>query len=303
MAPVWTCLFLAVIISICAGNASSFVKVECKSENHGQYGQQSMLDCVVKTSEEVENAEIRVVTWKKKGLDLVFFNRGEIKHEPRFQFAEPNWNNKNMNVSLLVTNTEIADIGSYECMVITDSGDGSTSTRLSVTARYKTPTIQSIPEKKNQPNTDVTLFCKSNGGYPKGHIRWFTEQNVEWKHISGQEAHETEDGLYSLTSNLTVMQDSVFPKYTCRVYSATGSEEGEATIDIPPQTGHIVGTGPGMTSKIVAPVVVIGSLIVGLLLLLIIKRRRSQSHHQPVVATNEDGEEGGDPSYDDANDA
>lgn len=98
----------------------------------GQYGQQSLLECVVKTTR--DDAEIRVVTWKKEGADdpLLVFHRGEMLPKGG-TFAEPSWNARNMNVSLLISNTAVEDEGDYKCMVLTDSGEGSGKTSLKVT--------------------------------------------------------------------------------------------------------------------------------------------------------------------------
>lgn len=117
--------------------------MECKSVNVGQYGQQSMLDCVVKTSQDVKDATIRVVTWKKKGVNgtlLVFYNdRTEVQRG--YTFAEPSWNDRNMNISLLITNTAVVNSGDYVCTVNTDSGDSVSSTSLRVTGKSLQPLL------------------------------------------------------------------------------------------------------------------------------------------------------------------
>lgn len=103
---------------------TEFVQVKCNSETTGPYGLQSLLECVVHVTAEVSNPEIRVVVWKKIGADepVLVFHRTP-KEKKNYGFAEPSWNNKNMNVSLLITNTAVKHEGNYECMVITNSGD------------------------------------------------------------------------------------------------------------------------------------------------------------------------------------
>lgn len=128
--------------------------MEGKAENVGQYGQHSLLECVVKKTIDIIDPNIRVVAWKKltsfkdEGDLLLGFNRGRLDRPKRgYRFAEPLWDEKNMNVSLLITNTAVADDGDYKCIVITDSGDSSIVTTLKV--QGKTETFDSILAKIN----------------------------------------------------------------------------------------------------------------------------------------------------------
>ncbi|XP_039469717.1 uncharacterized protein zgc:174863 isoform X2 [Oreochromis aureus] len=292
--------FIFTVLCICAVKSGGFIKVECKAENVGQYGQQSVLECVIKTSTDVNDPTIRTVAWKKltspedEGDLVLGFNRGKLDQPKRgYRFAEPLWNEKNMNVSLLITNTAVKDDGYYKCIVITDSGDNSMVTTLKVQARYSVPTVHSIPEII-VPNTDSTLICESRGGYPNGTLRWFDEEKHEWTKSSEMEATQSDDGLFQLTSRLSLLGGSTFPKYTCAVFNASGGKEDEKTFEtnIPPSSSRgseeLPHSGSGYPSKVVAPLVVIGSLIVGLLLLLLY-RKRSQSGHGPVSTDVEEG--------------
>ncbi|XP_070710978.1 V-set domain-containing T-cell activation inhibitor 1 [Pempheris klunzingeri] len=271
----------------------AFVSMQCKAENVGQYGHQTLLECLIRPAQEVEDVKIRVVTWKKEGDEraLLLFNRGKAKFQPGYSFAEPHWNDRNMNVSLLITNTATVDEGAYKCMVMTDSGDASIYISLKVTARYNAPTIHSTP-KAITPNTGGTLTCNAHGGFPKGQLRWYDEHNTEWTKSSEMEAKQTESGLFTLSSKLILLQRSTFSKYTCVVYNASGGKEDEATflLDTPTPEGQEQGKGLDQASKIVAPVVVIGSLIVGLLMALLFYKRRSLRGHEPAPTCESDAE-------------
>ncbi|XP_005947933.1 CD276 antigen isoform X2 [Haplochromis burtoni] len=292
-------VFIFPVLCICAVK-SGFIKVECKAENVGHYGQQSLLECVVKTSSDVTDPNIRMVAWKKltspedEGDLLLGFNRGKLDRPKRgYRFAEPSWNEKNMNVSLLITNTAVADDGDYKCIVITDSGDHNIVTTLKVQARYRIPSVHSTPEKI-VPNSESTLICESRGGYPKGTLRWFDEEGTDWTGSSEMETKPSDDGLFQLTSRLSLFRGSTFPIYTCAVFNASGGKEDSITFEtnIHDKIKDSDPTKPSPeTSKIVAPLVVIGSLIVGLLLLLLY-RRRSQRGRGAVPAAEQDLEEG-----------
>lgn len=119
--------------------------MECKTENVGFHGQQSLLECIIRTTKDVHDPIIRVVSWKKlaspkdeDGLPLVAFVKGKLEKKPGYRFADPSWDEKNMNVSLLIAKTSVADEGLYNCMVITDSSDDKAVTTLKVQGKTET---------------------------------------------------------------------------------------------------------------------------------------------------------------------
>ncbi|XP_019215351.1 CD276 antigen-like [Oreochromis niloticus] len=284
MASGGTLLFIFTVLCINAVKSGGFIKVECKTKNVGHYGQQSLLECVVKTSTDAPDPTIRAVAWKKltspedEGDLLLGFNRGKWDQPKRgYRFAEPLWDEKNMNVSLLITNTAVADDGYYKCMVITDSGDNSMVTTLKVQARYSVPTVHSIPEKI-VPNTNSTLICESHGGYPKGTLHWFDEEGNDWTKSSEMEATQSDDGLFQLTSRLLLFRGATFQNYTCVVFNASGGKEDEIIFEMPapPRLTPPSGPEPIEICKIVVRLVVIGSLMVGLLCVLLFCRWKAQ---------------------------
>lgn len=118
---------------------TGFVKVKCSAENKGQYGQESLLNCVVETSKEVKDPEILVVTWQKEGVKgpLLFYHSEQLSLKQGYKFADPSWNSKNMNVSLLISNTAVEDEGVYTCHVVTDSGHHEGTTKLQVSGESR----------------------------------------------------------------------------------------------------------------------------------------------------------------------
>lgn len=294
MASIGILFFMFTAMHIIAGNANVFVKIQCKAANVGQYGQQSLLQCVIKTLADIRDTKIYVVTWKKGGKEpRLVFNQGKItKLNPGYSFAEKSWTERNLNVSLLITNTTLLDEGDYTCEVLTNRGVDTATTSLKVTAKYSTPTINKIDAVTD--NTEAILKCDTFGGYPEGRLRWFDVDRQEWTNSATMVSKKTESGLFHLSSTLPLMRKSTFSKYTCGVFNASEGKEDEATIDFTHSDG-IHGPEPekvsGLPSKVVAPVVVIGSLIVGLLLLVVMRRRRSQL--DPRFHTcNSDPEEG-----------
>ncbi|XP_045073171.1 uncharacterized protein LOC123486052 isoform X2 [Coregonus clupeaformis] len=281
-----TSLLFLVIHFACirAGNSSeTFVKLECKTEYHGVYGQQSIVECIVKPV--VENVTIIMVTWKRVGAaakaaaNLLEYHTDKMNAIPGFKFAEPSWNKTNMNVSLLLTNTKMADNGEYECEVETDVGPAKATPNLSVTSKYKTPTMSSFPDTNIHENTNVTIYCNSTGGHQKGLILWFDEFGTNCTESAELVAKETDDGLFSLASKFTVLKaTSSYTNYTCKVLNINGALEGKASFEIqfvPRDLGSKADNSVSNTNWL-APVVVIGSLIFGIFWTLFFKKRSAQ---------------------------
>ncbi|XP_035037707.1 butyrophilin subfamily 2 member A2 [Hippoglossus stenolepis] len=296
MALIGTLFFI--FTATCVGAQNVFATMQHIAESFGKHGQQSLLECVVQPTEEAAGLEIKIVSWKKEGVKkpLLVFPKSENTTLPTgYMFAEPSWNKKNMNVSLLITNTTMAHAGVYTCWVKINNADVSTTTNLKVTAKYSKPIIRSVPEKIPQ-NTDVALICDSDGGYPKGAIHWIVEHDTEWTKSSEMKAEPGPSGLFHLSSKLTLLRGSIFSKYTCVVVNASGGIEEETVFVIEDEPRPDVRAGQGgeksdSTSKIVAPVVVIGSLIIGLMILLLYRRRR-QNGHLTSNSSEEEEEEG-----------
>nr|XP_019939328.1 PREDICTED: CD276 antigen homolog isoform X1 [Paralichthys olivaceus] len=287
MAPIGILFFIFTVI--CVRAKEVLFTVQCKTESVGQYGQQSLLECWVQAANGATDAGIKAISWRKEGLEgpLMFFKQGKVNTNPDYQLAEPPLNKKHTNVSLLIANTTMENAGAYTCMVITNSGDAVGDINLKVTAKYSKPTIRSDP-KEITVKRDGVLTCESHGGYPKGEIRWIVEHDTEWTEVSKMEEKLDKRGLFHLSSKLPLLRGSIFSKYTCAVYSASGSREAEAIFvveDIPSLGTQGREKEFDAASKIIAPVVVIGSLIVGLLVaLLFLRRRRQNARRQSKAA-------------------
>ncbi|KAJ3614142.1 hypothetical protein NHX12_017718, partial [Muraenolepis orangiensis] len=279
-------LFLTLInIAVCD---FGFVNVNC-NPGHGQFGHQSLLECIVSLSEEAKGVKITKVYWynDQLGTETLLINYTSSGHssQPRFTLAEPNWTGTNLNVSMLVNNTMITDIGSYTCKVVTVRGSPSASTNLSVSAPYSTPTIGKTD--KNNQKAVMTLSCNASGGYPSGGIHWFDEHKTDWTTSSKQHAIKTKDGRFSLTSELDLLSGSIYSKYTCVVFNSSKGREGEAQINVPASllsTKH-EGAELSWKSKVVVPVCSILGIILLLVVVLLKLRKRGNmvdEMHIPV---------------------
>ncbi|XP_008412954.1 CD276 antigen isoform X2 [Poecilia reticulata] len=271
------------VICFCLGHAKSFIEVVCDKTITGQVNLQSMLTCQVETTQEIPDLTITLVVWKKQGDDQ--FMSVLDKRDGKGNKFQPGYKVtlNDRTVSLVITDTQVKDEGVYTCHVTTDSGIAKTTTNLKVTARYNAPIVDSIDEEIVR-NAYKSLICKATGGYPKGKLRWFDEHKMEWTASAELTVNKTEDGLFELFSKLPLMKGSTFSQYTCVVYNASGNKEDSVPI-ILQSTEKEPYKKP--LSAIIAPVLVVGSLIVGLLFALLICRRRSQRTHNMVPHTDQ----------------
>uniref|UniRef100_A0A1A7X3I0 Ig-like domain-containing protein n=1 Tax=Iconisemion striatum TaxID=60296 RepID=A0A1A7X3I0_9TELE len=266
------------VLLFCVGG-HSFVELQCNERNVGQIGQPSLLNCVVQPTQGTTDVTITNVAWRRSGdaKPFLYCNKKDgCTKESGYRFADssPEWDNKNMNISLLITNTRVADEGKYTCRVFTDSGNDNAVVDLRVTAKYSLPNVSLVPEKET-PNSEKALICRTSGGYPKGTIHWFGENDEDWTKSAKTVEKNMDNGLFELSSKLVLLTGSTFSKYTCVVFNSSGAKENEGAIQIPESQVN-PNKASVQTPNVVAGVLVIGSLIVGLLLLLLIRRRRAQ---------------------------
>ncbi|XP_075899034.1 uncharacterized protein LOC142899351 [Nelusetta ayraudi] len=291
------------IILISLGNAKNFVKLNCNESQVAQCGQDSLLECVLKTSDDVKDLKIQYVTWKRYSGDgsepQVVLELKDGKPYPRkgYSFAEPYWNDENRNVSLLITKAAVQHVGFYECEVVTDSGFPELSIMISfnVTAKFGEPKIE-FKTVKNSKNVEGILECSSTG-YPKGQLRWFDKDKEEWTNSATMDSKTMEDGLIQLSSRLPLQSVSILP-FTCAVFGAAGHRENESKFNLSDLPNHdgIVAPSAGQDTvpavQIAAPLVVIGSLIVGLLMAMLIYKVYNKRRYNGLVIVQPDIEEG-----------
>ncbi|XP_061627598.1 programmed cell death 1 ligand 1 [Phyllopteryx taeniolatus] len=298
MSSVGIRLWLLTVVCVSGQNALSvFLQVVCQNENVGQYGRPSVVDCVIKTLQEVKDLTVTTVTWKKDGVRLLLFHNNKLEPTPGYSFADPSWNNKSLNVSLRIADTSVADHGNYTCLVMSDSGSHRSSASLRVTAKYSRPSIHATPADIT-PNSEVTLTCRSDGGYPKGRLGWFVGPNARQVGTTGTVAEVMRNGLFNLSSELTLSVGHVASEYTCVVFNASDGKGDEAAFTIP-DSARSAGQGQNpkekgldLATKVVAPVVVIGSLGIGLLLYLVLSKKYPARNRKPVLQPGTDPEQG-----------
>lgn len=102
-----------------------------------------------------------------------------------------------MNVSLLLTNTKMADKGEYECMVRTDSGDATATISLSVTGESYTVYSSTKCDYKNR-STFQHRFMKGENGTCeifRHSLRAIEEYNTTFNFLKCVSAHSLHQGV------------------------------------------------------------------------------------------------------------
>lgn len=161
------------------------------------------------------------------------------------------------NASLLLRNVVVADDGSYTCFVRVQD-HGSAAMILQVATPYSKPVLTLEPNSNLRPGDEVALTCEAYGGYPKASVVWRDAEgrnltdNITTSHVAN------EQGLFSLTSILTVILEPS-STYSCQLVNPLLGEEGITYVTI---------TGQNMAFPRVALCVTVG-LAVCLLVLLI----------------------------------
>ncbi|KAM8895367.1 CD276 antigen isoform 1-T1 [Spinachia spinachia] len=138
------------------------------------------------------------------------------------------------NASLLLSRVVVADEGSYTCFVrVQDYGRA--VLLLQVAAPYSKPVLTVQPKSNLRPGDEVALTCVAYGGYPEASVRW---QNGGGNNLTDNVTTSSvanEDGLFSMTSVLTVVLEPN-STYSCQLINPLLGDEGNAFITITGQS-------------------------------------------------------------------
>ncbi|KAK1163710.1 CD276 antigen-like isoform X2 [Acipenser oxyrinchus oxyrinchus] len=269
----------------------NFIKVKCDPENQGVYSQDAVLNCKVVSIK--KDIQIMKMMWCKVEADIcvgktmLTFEDGKWSAEDaRFSSGALEWNEKELNVSLLVQKTQVSDQGSYRFMISTDTGYDKGNTYLRVTAPYSVPVISSLPGINIEDSMPVTLTCNASGGYPPGQIHWFDQLDSNWTKSSALRTIPTQDGRFNLSSVFTTTASSSMALYKCVVVNdKMDKQRAEYQLAIGPGKQE----GTKNTTAITAVFIVVGALASGILILYI-HRRRSRGNTW-IQAQQEEKEE------------
>ncbi|KAM9861434.1 CD276 antigen [Aulostomus maculatus] len=161
------------------------------------------------------------------------------------------------NASLLLSRVVVADEGSYTCFVrVQDYGRAALF--LQVAAPYSKPVLTLETEMNLRPGDEGALTCVAYGGYPEAYVIWQDGAGHNLTDNITTSVVANEEGLFSLTSVLTVVLEPN-STYSCQLINPLLGDEGYAFVTI---------TGQNIAFPPVALWVTIG-LAVCLLVLLI----------------------------------
>ncbi|XP_038557038.1 CD276 antigen [Micropterus salmoides] len=161
------------------------------------------------------------------------------------------------NASLLLSRVVVADEGSYTCFVRVKDYS-SAALLLQVAAPYSKPVVTLEPESNLRPGDEVALTCEAYGGYPQASVIWQDGGGRNLTDNFTTSVVANEEGLFTLTSMLTVVLEPN-STYSCRLINPLLGEEGYSFVTI---------TGQNIAFPPVALWVTVG-LAVCLLVLLI----------------------------------
>ncbi|XP_043098088.1 uncharacterized protein zgc:174863 [Puntigrus tetrazona] len=255
---------------------SDLWNLECHPKP-GIFGQTTSIKCVFKDIEHIQI--IGVYLRKTDQIKRVFTQtKSDFSGDQRFSLE-----NMAMGPSLQISNTQFSDEGKYMYCVETDSGRKEIEFSISVTAKYKDPVTSTWPEHITNGEA-ASLYCNATDGYPGGFIQWFDHSGSNWTMNSHLTKTPTDiNGVKSvaLSSKLTFKSINLdLAPYRCIVFNGKFEQDAENTLDFSAAISNTnEESSRSNTTKIVAGVMVIGSLIAGLLCALLCFRNKKYRYN------------------------
>ncbi|XP_017336651.2 uncharacterized protein LOC108272636 isoform X1 [Ictalurus punctatus] len=311
MASTTLLFFVLILSSVRVGqSAESLLKLKCQPAV-GVIGQTTNISCSIESLTDPKPISINTVVLTRSGENEPCFTfqpyLNKVTGDSRFKVEN--------GPSLQLHNTAITDEGGYWYFIRTNLGNEQVKFTISVTAKYSNPLITTM-QKEIVNGEHADLYCSASGGYPAGTIHWFDQSNTNWTKSATLQSTQGNDGLFTLTSKLSFQTfDTLWAPFRCVVLNNKYEEEGGSmsTLEIKDNPANPP-AGNSTVKNIIAPVIVIGSLIIGLLIVLLFKRRCARQQRRastlPFLNSNspehtypEEGEALNEPVYKKAADA
>lgn len=204
------------------------------------YGMDTMLNCTFSIESAYNLSDVSVfwqLTDTKRSVHSFTDGHDQLKDQaPRFANRTQLFPSLLLqkSASLMLRDIVVADEGSYTCFVKVQDY-GSAALFLQVASSYSQPAVTLEPGSTPRPGDKVALTCMAYGGYPQASVIWQDERghnltdNVTTSHVAN------EQGLFSLTSVLTVVLE---PSniYSCQIINPLLGKEGKAFVSISGQS-------------------------------------------------------------------
>lgn len=204
------------------------------------YGMDTILNCTFSTESTYNLSDVSVfwqLTDTKRSVHSFTDGHDQLTDQaPRFANRTQLFPSQLLqkSASLLLRDVVVADEGSYTCFVRVQDY-GSAALFLQVASSYSQPAVTLAPDSTPRPGDEVALTCVAYGGYPQASVIWQDERghnltdNVTTSHVAN------EQGLFSLTSVLTVVLEPS-SIYSCQIINPLLGEEGKAFVSISGQS-------------------------------------------------------------------
>ncbi|XP_053494298.1 uncharacterized protein LOC128615921 [Ictalurus furcatus] len=303
MASATLLFFVLMLSSVHFGkSAESLFKLKCQPAV-GVIGQTTHISCSIEFLTDSKLISINTVVLTRSGENKPCFTFqpyvNKVTGDSRFKVEN--------GPSLQLHNTAISDEGGYWYFIRTNLGNEEVKFTINVTAQYRKPIMNSMPEDVvNGEHAD--LYCNTSGGYPAGTIHWFDQSNTNWTKSATLQSTQGNDSLFTLSSKLSFQTfDTLWAPFRCIVLNNKYEDRGGSmsTLEIKDNPVNSP-AGDSTVRNGIAGVIVIGSLVVGLLVALLFKRRCAQplrSFHISEPTYAEEGEALNEPVYKKAADA
>lgn len=134
------------------------------------------------------------------------------------------------NASLLLSRVVVADEGSYTCFVRVQDYS-SAALLLQVAAPYSKPLVTFEAESTLRPGDEVALTCVAYEGYPEGDVLWQDGGGRNLTDNITTSVLANEEGLFTVTSVLTVVLEPN-SNYSCQIVNPLLGREGSNFVTV-----------------------------------------------------------------------
>ncbi|XP_048411252.1 hemicentin-2-like [Stegostoma tigrinum] len=203
---------LPVIFYILPSFANSFLDLFCSSSVTGIFNKDTKLRCTVTSQVEWHWTDIVLL---KQGEDaIVFKSVNEVQGRIKLLHSGP------QDVSLVIQNTQLSDIGKYQYHLQTTVGHKNADINLKVKAPYNMTVSPNIVSSRI-----VSVTCEATG-YPLGQMHWFLNTKTNLTSSTNTSIEETPQGLYKISSTLQTKEETETSGsvYTCAMWSIEDSK-------------------------------------------------------------------------------
>ncbi|XP_043570552.1 programmed cell death 1 ligand 1-like isoform X2 [Chiloscyllium plagiosum] len=200
--------------------AQCFLKLNCESSVTGIFSKDTKLPCTFNSASNMTLTHIELVKMEEDRIVEVFTSKKSVNGiQGRIKLLHP----ESQDVSLVIQNTQLSDIGTYQYHLESSVGHDTGVIILQVKAPYNVTIFPNIISTRR-----VNVTCEAIG-YPLAQIHWLLNGTKNLTSKVNTRSVKSAEELYKITSTLQITEKIDIPEcvYICAVWSM---EEGQYVV-------------------------------------------------------------------------